>query len=150
MKLITYISSYRLVLRHSLFALFLTVTLNSFPTNAQSPPKKTKSKSKLSTQIYEAESDQLTFSGKVRIVRDIATETEVFFEDKKNPGPFILPDTMPSYGLYKARLEKSRKSGGPLVKVIIDNDRIKSVEIDETQDRSPSNEKAVIDSLFKK
>lgn len=148
MKLIPDFSSYRILLKHSLLPLFLVTALGSVSAFAQGPKKNTKSK--LNTQIFEAESDQLSFSGKVRIVRDIATETEVFFEDKKNPGPFLLPDSLPSYGLYKARLEKSKKSGGPFVKVVIDNDRIKSVEIDETQDRSPSNEKAVIDSLFKK
>ncbi len=130
---------------HSTKLIILALLLTQ-PTEAQPP----KAKSKLNTQIFEAESDQQSFSGKVRIIRDIATETEVFFEDKKNSGPFVLPETLPSYGLYKARLEKSRKPGGPLVKVVIDNDRIKSVEIDENKDRSPSGEKDVIDSLFKK
>jgi len=129
---------------------FSKLIILAFLLNQQTWAQPPKAKSKLNTQIFEAESDQQSFSGKVRIIRDIAAETEVFFEDKKNSGPFLLPETLPSYGLYKARLEKSRKPGGPFVKVVIDNDRIKSVEIDETKDRSPSGEKDVIDSLFKK
>jgi len=115
----------------------------------EAPQAQAKAKTKLNTQIFESESTEQTFSEKVKIVRDV-NETEVFFESKKNPGPYTLPENLPSYGLYKARLEKSKKPNGPAVKVIVDNDRIKSVEMVETKERSPSNEKDVIDSLFKK
>ena len=110
----------------------------------------TKNKSKLNTQVFEADGEQNTFSGKVRILRDNTGDTEVFFESKKNPGPYVLSETLPSYGLFKARLQKSKKSGGPIVKVTVDNDHIKSVDISENAQPSTLSEKDLMDSVFKK
>lgn len=135
---------FRVILKQNFLSLLVVSTFLGWPFQAHCKPK-----AKLNTQVFEAESDQQTFSGKVKIVRDIG-ETEVFFESSKNPGPYILPESLPSYGLYKARLEKSKKSGGPTLKVVVDNDRIKSVEIDESAKPSSTSEKDVIDSLFKK
>ncbi len=135
-------------LKHTLVLLILGGTLVPGLTLAQL--SKAKSKAKLNTQVFETDADDQSFSGKVKIVRDINSETEVFFEDKKHPGPYILSETLPSYGLFKARLEKSKKASGPMVKVMLDSDRIKSVEIDENSQHSPPSEKDVINSLFKK
>ncbi len=133
-------------MKHTLLILILAGTFLPCLTLAQ--PSKTKSK--LNTQVFETDTDAQSFSAKVKIVRDINSETEVFFEDKKHPGPYILSETLPSYGLFKARLQKSKKATGPLVKVMLDNDRIKSVEIDENSQPSSPSEKDVINSLLKK
>ncbi|MEK6773250.1 MAG: hypothetical protein AABY64_04870 [Bdellovibrionota bacterium] len=147
MKLLRQIKSC-INLKHTFLILILAGTFISSLTLAQ--PSKAKSKPKLNTQVFETDTDDQSFSAKVKIVRDINSETEVFFEDKKHPGPYILSETLPSYGLFKARLEKSKKATGPLVKVMLDNDRIKSVEIDENSQPSSPSEKDVIKSLFKK
>ncbi len=127
-------------------SLIVYSALSLTPTFAQTH----KGKSKLNTQVFEAEGEQNTFSGKVRILRDNTGDTEVFFENKKNPGPYILSEKLPSYGLFKARLQKSKKSGGPAVKVSVDNDHIKSVDINETASPSTLSEKDLMDSVFKK
>lgn len=133
-------------LKHLIIPIFLALlTVQSWAQQSKS-----KLKTKLNTQVFEAESDEQSFSGKVRIVRDSTSDTEVFFEEKKHNGPYILSENLPSYGLFKARLEKSKKTGGPMVKVQIDNDHIKSVEIEESKERPTPNEKDVINSLFKK
>ncbi len=127
-------------------SLIICVGLIPLPTFSQN----NKNKSKLNTQVFEAEGEQNTFSGKVRILRDNTEDTEVFFENKKHPGPYILSEKLPSYGLFKARLQKSKKSGGPAVKVTVDNDHIKSVDIDGNASPSTLSEKDLMDSVFKK
>lgn len=133
----------RFILRHQLL---LLIILSSPLTHAQ----KSKQKSKLNTQVFESEGQANTFTGKVRIIRDNTSETEVFFEDKKNPGPYTLSDKIPSYGLFKERLQKSKKTGGPKVKVNIDNDQITGVDIDGSATSETVNEKDLINSVFKK
>jgi len=134
----------RLSLRHMTLSIFALLLVFGGPLQAQ------KKKSSLNTNIYEADSSQISVSAKVKIVRDLSGETEVFFEGKHS-GPFILPSSLPSYGLLKGRLQKSQKTGGPPVSVVIENDRIKSVEIPEggTPKVAPK-EKDVIDAIFKK
>jgi hypothetical protein len=89
-------------------------------------------KSKAPIQVFEKEDSEETFTAKVSVVREIQEEIEVFFEGNKK-GPYILPDG-PHHGLYMQRLEKSKKSSGPMVKVTIDNDRLQSVDIVEKKE----------------
>lgn len=87
---------------------------------------------RINTSIYEQEGDQpktLSFSAKVRVVREISDEVEVFFEGDKAKGAFTLPRSLPRYGELVKILEKSRKPGGPPVSITADEDkRIKTVE----------------------
>ncbi|UXR66245.1 hypothetical protein EZJ49_08280 [Bdellovibrio bacteriovorus] len=87
---------------------------------------------KINTSIYEQEAEPEkteSFSAKVRVVRDISDEVEVFFEGDKAKGAYIVPRSLPRYGAIVQMLEKSRKPGGPAVSVTADSEkRIKSVE----------------------
>lgn len=87
---------------------------------------------KVNTSIYEQEADQqktLSFSAKVRVVREISDEVEVFFEGDKAKGAFTLPRSLPRYGELMKILEQSRKPGGAPVSITADEDkRIKTVE----------------------
>lgn len=124
-------------------ALYLTVLATSHSAFSQSK------KSKTSTQVYEKESTEESFTAKVSVVREIQEETEVFFEGPKK-GPYVLPDG-PSHGLFMERLEKSKKSSGPQVKVTIDNDRIQSVDILEKKEAEGAvvNEEELMKSIYK-
>lgn len=132
-------------LRMSLF--FGLVSFLAIFTSSQSASAKDK-KSHFNSNVYEQESSEESFSARVKIIRDLG-ETEVLFENAKNGGPYTLRSNSPNFGLYKTRLEKSRKSGLP-VKVTIDNDTIKSVEIEEAKERTPANEKDILNSILKK
>lgn len=112
----------------SLILLFLYAD----PSHSGSPKKKT-----INTQIYESEGQETEFTAKVKVVRDWESETEVFFENAKNSGPYVLRSGHSEYGALKARLEKSKKPNGPMVKVSVDNDQIKTVEI-EAEGRKPA------------
>ncbi len=133
----------------SLVVVGLSVTLPleiaNLPLNIAEAKEK---KSRFNSQIYESEPTEQRFSAKVKLLRDM-DETEVFFESSSNGGPYILSSKNPNIGMYKARLEKSRKKGLP-VNVVVDNDHIKSVEIVEAKERVPASEKELIDSIFKK
>nr|BFD63547.1 hypothetical protein BdHM001_22280 [Bdellovibrio sp. HM001] len=87
---------------------------------------------KMNTSIYEQEVEpekSESFSAKVRVVREISEEVEVFFEGDKAKGAYVVPRSLPQYGATLKLLEKSRKPGGPAVSVTADGDkRIKSVE----------------------
>lgn len=74
-----------------------------------------------------------SFTSKVKLLRSIQDETEVFFDSEKARGVYILPKTLKDYATYKARLQKSAKAGGPSVQVTSDEERrIESVEIVES------------------
>lgn len=107
------------------FILMLAMAGNA---QAQNPPKA----KKMNTSIYEQEAEEEkteSFSAKVRVVREISEEVEVFFEGDKAKGAYTLPRSLPQYGAILKTLEKSRKPGGPPVQVSADGDkRIKSVE----------------------
>ncbi|WII73668.1 hypothetical protein QJS83_07245 [Bdellovibrio sp. 22V] len=94
--------------------------------------------SKLNTNLYEQEPERdktKSFAAKVRVVREISDEVEVFFEGDKAKGAYTLPRSAQHYGKMLKDLEKSKKAGGPSVKVTADEDkRIKSVEINESGD----------------
>lgn len=87
----------------------------------------------LSTDLYEQEKEEpktKSFTSKVRVVREISDEVEVFFESNEATGAYTLPRSLPSFGKMLQDLEKSRKPQGPMVSVTADEDkRIKSVEV---------------------
>lgn len=87
---------------------------------------------KINTSIYEQEAESEkseSFSAKVRVVREISEEVEVFFDGDKAKGAYTLPRSLPQYGATLKLLEKSRKPGGPPVSITADGEkRIKSVE----------------------
>lgn len=81
----------------------------------------------LSTSIYEKDEKKAqSFSAKVRVVRDISDEVEVFFDSEKARGAYYLPKnlagTIPD-------LQESQKASGPQVSITADADnRILSVQ----------------------
>jgi len=84
-------------------------------------------KNKTSPQLYEQEGDG-SVSGKVKLVREVQEETEVFLEGGKG-GPFVLPVNFPNRAGALKILAKSQKPGGPSVTISIDEQqRIKSIE----------------------
>ncbi|MES3039336.1 MAG: hypothetical protein V4736_15615 [Bdellovibrionota bacterium] len=87
---------------------------------------------KPSKNIYERENDSKSFTAKVRVIREIQGETEVFFESSTASGTYYLPAAAKDYGLMKNRLRKSLAPQGPKVQVTADeSDKINSVEIEE-------------------
>lgn len=102
------------------------ILLLALSSDAQAQGKKT------NTSIYEQEAEEPkseSFSAKVRVVREVSDEVEVFFEGDTAKGAYTLPRSLQHYGSYLKTLEKSRKPGGPTVSVTADEDkRIKTVE----------------------
>lgn len=71
-----------------------------------------------------------SFTAKVRVVRDLSGDTEVFFEGAKAKGAYTLPQTTKGYAGFLQSLEASRKPSGAAVSVTADNEkRITSVEL---------------------
>lgn len=70
--------------------LFFLMVLQTFAANT---PKASapSSHSKLNAQIYEKENEETSFEAKVKVIRDIQGETEVFFE--KVSGYYVLSKT---------------------------------------------------------
>jgi len=104
----------------------------------------TSSKSKkLNTQLYEQEPDtekEQGFSAKVRVVREVSDEIEVFFESDTAKGAYSLPRSTPQYATVLKDLEKSRAPHGPQVSVKADSEkRIKSVTIQEAPTKKSKN-----------
>ena len=95
----------------------------------------TGSSRKLNTHLYEQDSDgdkDKSFTAKVRVVREISDEIEVFFESDDAKGAYSLPKSTHDYATVLKKLEKSRAPHGPPVTVSADADkRIKSVQIQE-------------------
>ena len=108
-----------------MFSLIL-VFLMADPAHAQSKVQKR------STNIYEAESTpdkSESFTAKVRVVRDISDDVEVFFESESARGAYTLPRKIKSYATVYKTLQDSEKPGGPQVSVTADSEkRIQSVE----------------------
>lgn len=86
-----------------------------------------------STDIYEQDASESTtksVTGKVRVVREVSDEVEVFFEGDKIPGAYTLPRGLQNYGTMLKALEDSKKANGPAVTITADEDkRIKTVEL---------------------
>lgn len=89
---------------------------------------------KLNANLFEQENDpekdsSVTFTAKVRLVREESDGVEVFFEGEKNRGAYALPRSTEHYAKALKTLEESRKTKGPMVSVTASKDkRIKSVE----------------------
>ncbi|WP_413584708.1 hypothetical protein [Bdellovibrio sp. HCB274] len=96
----------------------------SDPTYAQSK--------KVNTQIYDSESSaekSESFTAKVRVVRDISDEVEVFFESDKARGAYTLPRKIGSYATVLKVLQDSSDPSGSPVSVTVDSEkRILTVE----------------------
>ncbi|MBK9321790.1 MAG: hypothetical protein IPM97_02335 [Bdellovibrionaceae bacterium] len=103
-----------------------------------SSPQASKKKGTLNTQLYESEG-QNTLSGKVKIVRNIQEETEIFIDNPKGgAGPYILPTNIANRSALLKILQKSQKPGGPSVLIGIDNQQsITSVEESEKPSSLP-------------
>ncbi|MFM6928879.1 MAG: hypothetical protein ACKOX6_10480 [Bdellovibrio sp.] len=98
---------------------------------------------KLNTQLYEQEPDsekEQSFSAKVRVVREVSDEIEVFFESDTAKGAYSLPRSTPHYATVLKDLEKSRAPHGPQVSVKADSEkRIKSATISEAPTKKSKN-----------
>lgn len=97
------------------------------PAHADDAKKK---KSRLNTNLYEQEASNASISGKVKAVREIQGDTEVFIDNPKgNSGPYVLPTNIANRARLLKALHNSQKPGGGTVTISIDSqDRIKSVE----------------------
>ncbi|WP_413575082.1 hypothetical protein ACLVWU_12525 [Bdellovibrio sp. HCB290] len=87
---------------------------------------------KANTQIYDAESTAEkteSFTAKVRVVRDISDEVEVFFDSDKARGAYTLPRKIAAYATVLKQLQDSSGPSGGQVSVTADSEkRILSVE----------------------
>lgn len=113
--------------RNSVLALFVVgFTLAFGPATGLGGPAKSK---KLNTNLYEQDSGS-SVSGKVKAVREIQEETEVFLDAKSGGGgPYVLPQGVKNRAAILKTLTRSQKPGGPSVKLEIDDQqRIKGVE----------------------
>ena len=96
----------------------------ALPAFAEGPKK-----SKLNTNLYEQESKDTSAGGKVKVVREVQGDTEVFLEGNGNTGPFTLPENIKNHANLIKILKDSQKPGGGSVTLSIDDQqRIKSVE----------------------
>ncbi|MEN0060005.1 MAG: hypothetical protein AAGB31_14285 [Bdellovibrio sp.] len=110
--------------------LILTLFLHSDAIAQNNAQKKS-----LNTQLFEQEEESgkkeksLSFSAKVRAVREDSDGVEVFFEGDKAKGAFTLSQSVEHYAKKVKALEESRKPGGKAVSITADAEkRIKSVE----------------------
>ncbi|HEY8270829.1 MAG TPA: hypothetical protein VIG33_08050 [Pseudobdellovibrionaceae bacterium] len=96
-------------------------------------------KSKLNTHLYEKSEGENSVNGKVKAIREVQEETEVFLETKGSGGPFVLPQGLQGRAKMLKSLQKSLKPGGPPVTISIDEQqRIKSVEESESSTKAQS------------
>ncbi|WP_413557755.1 hypothetical protein [Bdellovibrio sp. HCB209] len=111
---------------------FVILLLLSDPTFAQSK--------KLNTNLYEAEKVEAkkeNFTAKVRVVRDISDEVEVFFDSDKARGAYTLPRRIDSYAEVLKTLEDSAEPGGGSVAVTADSEK-RILKVDKSSSRSGS------------
>ncbi len=97
----------------------------ALPAFAEGPKK-----NKLNTNLYEQDAKDSTVSGKVKTVREVQGDTEVFIDNPKgNSGPYTLPENIKDRAKLLNILQASQKTGGGSVTMGIDEQqRIKSVE----------------------
>lgn len=96
----------------------------TLPAFAEGPKK-----SKLNTNLYEQDNKDTSAGGKVKVVREVQGDTEVFLEGNGNTGPFTLPENIKNRANLIKILKNSQKPGGGSVTLSIDDQqRIKSVE----------------------
>ncbi len=95
--------------------------------------KSARPKSQYNSNLYEqeeAKDDSKSFTGKVRVVRDISDDIEVLFEGDEIKGIYSLSRRRANFAAMLKALEASKKSGGPAVSITADSDKnIKSVEL---------------------
>ncbi|MGE5084805.1 MAG: hypothetical protein ACM3MG_00790 [Bacillota bacterium] len=125
------------MLRFIMFFCLMVATAPLSYAQTNSKPKK------LNTQLYEQEPEEdkeQSFSAKVRVVREVSDEVEVFFESDSAKGAYTLPHSTPNYATVLKDLEKSRAPHGPQVTVKADSEkRIKSVTIQEVPAKKSKN-----------
>jgi hypothetical protein len=104
-----------------------------YDSGSQSNTAQKKSKSGYNTNLYEAEpgdDNAKSFSAKVRVVRDISDDIDVFFESDKAKGAYSLPRHSKNFAAMLKALETSKKPNGPMVTVTVDTDKnITSVQL---------------------
>lgn len=88
---------------------------------------------KPSTHLYESDSDanskDINFTAKVKVIRDDGDGVEVFFNSDKAKGAYSLPRSAAKFAETVKLLESSKKPGGAAVSVTADSEkRIKAVE----------------------
>lgn len=103
-----------------IFIFSLLFILNPFQSFAEPPPKNTPPKT--SFQVYENEEEGYSFSAKVRTIREVYEDVEVFFDTKNHKGAFTLPKSN-NKALMLKRLEKSREPKGGPVQIRADKNR---------------------------
>lgn len=111
----------------AMIAVFLVLGLSFQQAHADETKK-----SKLNTQLYEQDAGN-SVSGKVKVIREVQDETEVFIDSSKgSQGPYTLSSSAKDRGTLMSRLQKSAKPGGPSVTLQFDDQqRILSVEVSE-------------------
>lgn len=108
--------------RSAIFIAFFLVLFH-LPVNAENSG---------SSQFFEKDSDEKQFSAKVKVIREISEDTEVFFDNPQAKGAYTLQQNS-NFGSNLTKLQKSMKSRGPRVTISADdNNYITSVEIDES------------------
>ena len=100
-------------------AFCLLMSWNSLAENAGLPAKK----STISTQIYEKEKSEKSFTSTVKMVREVQGAWEVIFD--KHPGVYTLSDKSDAQSL----LVDAQKSHNPvIVRVDEENNRLLSAQ----------------------
>lgn len=100
-----------------------------------------------SKNFFEPDEDSAkSFSAKVKIVREIAGDTEIMFADEKLKGVYVLPNANSNFGIYYNRLVKSSQPEGMPVMVTVDENRnITKVEFPEDAGRGAGSQMSVED-----
>lgn len=94
-------------------------------------------------EYFEKDSEDKQFSAKVKVIREVSEDTEVFFDSPQAKGAYTLQQNS-NFGSNLIKLQKSMKARGPRVTITSDdNNYITSVEIDESsydEQRQPASE----------
>ena len=103
--------------------IFFLLTLGATTAFAQGTPSAPAKKTSISTQIYEKEKNEKSFSSTVKMVREVQGAWEVLFD--KHPGVYTIGDKSDSQSL----LVEAQKTKTPvMVRVDEENSRILSVQ----------------------
>lgn len=95
-------------------------------------------KKRLNANLYEQDNSESSISGKVKTVREVQGDTEVFLDNKQGKGgPYLLPQNIKNRAKILSTLNKSQKAGGPSVTLKFDDQQIiRSVE--ESEQSTPT------------
>lgn len=92
-----------------------------------------------------------SFTAKVRVVREISDDLEVFFDSDKAKGAYTLPKGMQGYGAALQALEASKKTGAAVTVTADDDKRIQEVKAAPGKPApSPEDLQKQYDAIFKK